>query len=604
MVSIITCTMRNEFMENLFQNYQRQVWDNKELIIILNHDDMNIRLWKEKAKEYDSVSVYQKPNKVTLGECLNMGVKQAKYDYIAKFDDDDYYGAYYLTGIMQAFKNTEADIVGKTTTYCYFEQTKELLMRSPNNENKFVERVKGPTLVIKKHVFDKVKFPNVNTKEDSLFLKECRKKGFKIYSTDRYNFTYFRRYFNQHTSLISDNKIFKNSKFIAYTEDYKEFVNKKDFWGDCHENSSNSPPKEWSNLKKILYIGFLGYNNLGDELIWEIFKEVSRKYLNAKLVTIDAISPYSYSSAKKAVNNYDLIVLGGGSLLTPSYPYIKTIYDAVKNNKKVMIWGSGIDQIPTKNIGNPDVNKLIEPKARKILIKIIDHSISTGVRGPLTYNILKNIGVNMEKVNIIGDPGLLLNPGSIKAINSFLWSNNEKIIGLNWAIHKDKVNNKHEIEIENQLANTVRNYIRQGYKIYMYSLWNRDLEVSNRLYKKINDTKNVKLDHKLYHQNELMSLMKKFNFTINYRLHASIISVAAGTPYISVGNRFKDVDFAQSLNVKELVVSTDTLDIEQKINEAEKFIQKNRDQITKKFKNYIQKYNQKLIAPFKQNLFL
>ncbi|MBP1934499.1 glycosyltransferase [Ammoniphilus resinae] len=227
MVSIITCTMRNEYMENLFQNYERQLWGPKELIIILNSDDMEIALWKKRAKSFKNVSIYQKPSTVTLGACLNAGVRLAKYDYIAKFDDDDYYGAYYLTGIMQAFENTNADIVGKKTTFCYFENTGQLLIREPNYENRFVRGLKGPTIVFKKEVFKKVKFPHVNTREDSKFLKKCIRRGFKIYSTDKYNFTYCRRDFNQHTSLVSDRSIFKNSSLITTTDQFRGIVDRK-----------------------------------------------------------------------------------------------------------------------------------------------------------------------------------------------------------------------------------------------------------------------------------------------------------------------------------------------------------------------------------------
>lgn len=227
MVSIITCTMRNECMENLFQNYKRQRWRPKELIIILNHDDMDIALWKKRAKSLKNVSIYQKPSHVTLGACLNKGVQLAKYDYIAKFDDDDYYGAYYLKDIMEAFKKTKADIVGKRTTFCYFENTGELLIRDPDKENKFVLGIKGPTIVFKKSIFKTVKFPHLNTREDSRFLRRCKKNGFKIYSTDKYNFTYCRRDFKQHTSLVSDQFIYRTGKYVTTTSDFRSIVDRK-----------------------------------------------------------------------------------------------------------------------------------------------------------------------------------------------------------------------------------------------------------------------------------------------------------------------------------------------------------------------------------------
>jgi polysaccharide pyruvyl transferase WcaK-like protein len=360
-------------------------------------------------------------------------------------------------------------------------------------------------------------------------------------------------------------------------------------------------------MKKILYVGFLGHNNLGDELLFDLFEEMSGKYLNTNTYQISATSPYSFSALKRFDNKYDIYILGGGSLFTPSFSYINYIYKAVKQNKKVIIWGSGIDRIPKKYIDNLhiqedfDVRNIIDKNNRKMLIEIIEHSVWCGVRGPLTYKFLKAIGANMDKVEISGDPGLLLDVDN--GTSSFLWGNNEKIIGVNWAIHKDKLRNMHEIEVENQLAVTLKDYILQGYKIYMYSLWKKDIEVSNRLYRKINDNVNVIHDTRLYNQNELMGLMKNFHFTINYRLHASVISCASGVPYISLGNRFKDLDFAHSIDLKELVISTESLNIKQKINGVSLYINANREEIINKFNKHKQKYSQKLITPFNQNLF-
>ena len=57
-ISIIACTMRPEFINNIFANYNRQSYKNKELIIILNHDDIDIDKVKIKAMLYTFVQKY------------------------------------------------------------------------------------------------------------------------------------------------------------------------------------------------------------------------------------------------------------------------------------------------------------------------------------------------------------------------------------------------------------------------------------------------------------------------------------------------------------------------------------------------------------------
>ena len=41
-VTIVTSTIRPECIHNIFNNYARQKWKMKELIIVVNKDDMNI----------------------------------------------------------------------------------------------------------------------------------------------------------------------------------------------------------------------------------------------------------------------------------------------------------------------------------------------------------------------------------------------------------------------------------------------------------------------------------------------------------------------------------------------------------------------------------
>ncbi len=118
MVSLIACTIRDNMMNNIFENFSRQKWEEKELIIILNNDKMEISKWKEKALGYKNVTIYQLPQQKTLGNCLNFGIEKAKFDIVAKFDDDDYYSPYYLIEAMKIFKTTNAQLVGKVNPLC------------------------------------------------------------------------------------------------------------------------------------------------------------------------------------------------------------------------------------------------------------------------------------------------------------------------------------------------------------------------------------------------------------------------------------------------------------------------------------------------------
>lgn len=226
-VSIITCTKRPNYIGNLLKNYNTQLWSKKELIIVLNNDSMDLKRYRNMCKSYKSISVYQLPQSATLGKCLNLATRKAKYNYVAKFDDDDYYAPRYIQEIMQAFARTNADVVGKLTIFTYLQHRKLLLLCYPNKENQFVHRVGGGTITFKKRLFQYVKFPDITLGEDVQFQRLCRAKGFKIYSTSRYNFAGIRRQNSTgHTWRISDRSLIQAHKIVATTSNYRAFCNK------------------------------------------------------------------------------------------------------------------------------------------------------------------------------------------------------------------------------------------------------------------------------------------------------------------------------------------------------------------------------------------
>jgi len=228
MVSIICCTMRSSYMDNIFNNYERQEFGKKEMIIILNSDDMDIGLWETKARRYANVSVYQVSEKHKLGRCLNEGIAKAKYDIIAKFDDDDYYAPHYLLEAVDQLKKSDASIIGKHTTYVYFEQIEALMLYREGREHKYRNKVKGGTLVFKRSVWDHVKFSE--RKEfgsDTSFLNRCKRKGYLIYSVSKYNYVCIRRAdINSHTQKISMEALLAKCILISHTHNFVPFITK------------------------------------------------------------------------------------------------------------------------------------------------------------------------------------------------------------------------------------------------------------------------------------------------------------------------------------------------------------------------------------------
>lgn len=222
-VSVITCTNRPRYMKNVLENYHRQLYRDKELIIILNDNKMKINEWTTITNNYPDITVFQVDEKKSLGYCLNYAIEKAQYNVIAKLDDDDYYGPEYLSQAVNALKY--ADVVGKYCTYVYFEESKTLAIRNPKRENQYVYRLEGPTLVFRKEIFNTVKFKDKSLGEDIQFCKDCLKNGIKLYATDKYNYVYVRHGSkDKHAWNIRDELYKKLCLVIGEVEDYASFI--------------------------------------------------------------------------------------------------------------------------------------------------------------------------------------------------------------------------------------------------------------------------------------------------------------------------------------------------------------------------------------------
>lgn len=361
--------------------------------------------------------------------------------------------------------------------------------------------------------------------------------------------------------------------------------------------------------KKILYIGWIGHKNLGDELMWDLFKEKFNEmfgYENWELHGTIQKPARDFN-----LDNFDLIVLGGGSIICKNNTPI--LHEAMKKGKKVMIWGSGIDlvhksHIPLLEAGKKiNVNEYYTTDIQQKLVEVIEHAEFAGVRGPLTYEIIRQMGANEKKLMVCGDPGLLLTKRDEvdeEVKQAILPFKGSKIIGVNWGTSFNYIYGGNERSVEYQLAETLKAFINEGYKIYLYTVWDQDIPAIKQLYKKVNNENNIILDTKLHDQNFLIDLLSYFHFTINFKLHANIISLAANTPPIALAYGFKVYDFAQSVNLERLIISTDSMQIKNELIELETLINIERDTIMKRVNDKKLEYINRVNHPFEQQLYL
>lgn len=366
-------------------------------------------------------------------------------------------------------------------------------------------------------------------------------------------------------------------------------------------------------MKKILYIGWVGYKNLGDELMLDLFKEQFSKLGNSYNLEFANIEHRFLKNVSP--QSYDLIILGGGSILGGYgqyvHPYvIDFLHHALTLNKKIMIWGTGIDWVPKKYIErlnrNIKIPLSISPNLQKKIEKVFRESVWSGVRGPLTLRMLEQYGI--KNAFISGDPAFLLrllpNEKETALLPDSRIQHYGKIIGVNWGTSFNHIYGEHEMKVEDELAAALNQLIEKSYLVYLYSVWKTDLAAIERLYTKLNNKKMVILDKTLHSQNELMHIINTFSFTINLKLHANYISLAANVPFVALGYRFKVFDFIKSINLEDFIIATDEENICKQLLIKETEIVKNRPDILTTIDFYQKLYGEKIKEPFEKGLYI
>ncbi len=238
-VSIITPTRKPDCLENIFANYRRQNYPNKELIIVLNNNQFEVTKWLSYSQNYPNAQIHYFDRPVSLGESLNYGISRATGAYIARFDDDDYYGPEYLTDMLTYFKCTEAAVVGKTCQFVFFTGTNQLFVDrcgagfDPRSAlvnfvpwYRYIDSLTGAGQVVKREVFGQIAYPHQTIAEDRHFSRLCVQQGIRQYAADPFNYVTIRNVNAQSHTWHVDDKEYADDYciYLADTFNYQAFV--------------------------------------------------------------------------------------------------------------------------------------------------------------------------------------------------------------------------------------------------------------------------------------------------------------------------------------------------------------------------------------------
>jgi len=206
-------------LTNILENYTRQRHQSTELLIFFHGIDELSRS-ELSALELLGVRHYTAAASETLGSILNKGFALARGSTIIKWDDDDFYGSFFVDE-AEFFLSKESTLVGKGSWFCWMEELDKLFIRFPDGAHREAQTLAGGTLAVHKSLLSSVEFPHQNLGEDQGFIKKAREAGVKPYSCSALNYVQVRRADkDSHAWAVSASEYLSKSVFLSDARDF------------------------------------------------------------------------------------------------------------------------------------------------------------------------------------------------------------------------------------------------------------------------------------------------------------------------------------------------------------------------------------------------
>lgn len=207
-VTVIVPLSRPRFMRDVIENFARQTFARKRLVIVENGEAVGACA---KAGFVPDVVLTSDAHQSAAKNVGLEWLRERGGGFFATMDDDDYFGPRYLEEAVA--HSGRGDIIGKSAC---FTRTAGGVMRYFEHEGalQFVNYVHGPTIAAWAEFVDD--FPLIAWGEDAAFIIAARKAGAKAWATSRFHFLQRRFPGRHHTWQITDRQMVQASAGLVF----------------------------------------------------------------------------------------------------------------------------------------------------------------------------------------------------------------------------------------------------------------------------------------------------------------------------------------------------------------------------------------------------
>ena len=187
---IIPYFKKKEFISRCLRSIYKQSYSNYEVILIYDDDDIKeYQYIMSFKKTYRKLRIIKNNKRMGAGQSRNLGIQSAKGDLIAFLDSDDVWHREKLKIQITLMKKNNWAI--SHTSYKIIDRNNIITNTRRAKNINFSNLIKScdvglSSVIIKKSLFNnKIKFPNLKTKEDYVLWLKIARKGIIIQGIDK-----------------------------------------------------------------------------------------------------------------------------------------------------------------------------------------------------------------------------------------------------------------------------------------------------------------------------------------------------------------------------------------------------------------------------------
>lgn len=329
--------------------------------------------------------------------------------------------------------------------------------------------------------------------------------------------------------FLEESILLKNNRYIQCGAEYRVYLSR-----DPYQNYVATGLNTGN-----LYIGYAVKN---------LFKTIN---------TFNIWKPLTEREVKEVQDTTDVIVMGASNFINPSTDLRIPAENLQKLKLPIIVLGIGA-QAPNFSVKKIHLTKGTE----KFLHQISEYSISIGVRGEYTAELLNNMGI--KNTEIIGCPSYYINKNKNFKLNKQKVDNNED---LHPALNYTDITQKYDEKIIKYAFKNKIDII--GQTEYIEEYWKRGIAVNGNLLKVISKEREKEQQYKKIfgtsiedikkyfkeHFNQYYDIVqwadsiKKYNFLFGTRFHGNMIAIQNGIPALLLAHDSRTQELAEYCNI-------------------------------------------------------